>query len=98
MTLVLESACFHGLAWRADLPLGAARDAVLAQSGGGEPDRTLPGLLRIIRPDGHQVLLVERTGRVQIRVAYTTPRHARRAEAERVYAELREAATQARAS
>jgi hypothetical protein len=45
-----------------------------------------PGVLRLLRTkEGHEILFVPRTGRVQIRVHYLTPEEGRRLVAERIF-------------
>jgi hypothetical protein len=46
-------------------------------------------MLRTLRsPEGHEIVIVPRTGRVQIRVHYLTPEEERRIAAEGVFAVL----------
>lgn len=90
MELARDQSCFRSLNWRCDLPAGSDCDrlaATLAEKGfaavGG------PSAIRTLRsPEGHEVVLVPRTGRVQIRVHYLTPEEERRFVAEGVFALL----------
>ncbi len=72
--------CLKLLNWETQLPDGCPADQWLARlrRRGGEP-----------LYQGHEELLVTRTGRVTSSVAYTTPHAERKLAAERVFAGLR---------
>lgn len=90
MELTRDLSCFRGLNWRSDLPAGSDCDELAAAlSGRGFVAVAGPSALRLLRSrEGHELLLVPRTGRVQIRVHYLTPQEERRWAAERVFASL----------
>lgn len=88
MELTREQSCFRSLNWRCDLPAGGDLDALTgALSGAGFTESSSPGgHLRVLRAaEGHEIVIVPRTGRVQIRVHYLTAEGERRRTAEQVF-------------
>jgi hypothetical protein len=90
MELARDQSCLRSLNWRCDLPAGSDCDriaAALAEKGFASTGGS--SMFRILRsPEGHEIVLVPRTGRVQIRVHYLTPEEERRFAAEGVFALL----------
>lgn len=82
-----EVTCVRSLAWRVDLALFDRWDALVAElcARGMSRAAAIPGLLRTVTGEGHEMVFVPRSGRVQIRVHYTVPEEDRRRTAERLY-------------
>lgn len=74
-----EPGCAGELAWRLELPAGtdlAPRIAGFIEL--GYRVRCMDEVLQVLRhPEGHELVLVPRTGRVQLRVYARTPRQDR---------------------
>ena len=89
--LGLEHGCCDSLSWRCDLAT-PERDvdpveAHLVES--GYRSKCRDPRLRVLRHrDGHEVVLVTATGRVQFRVDIATPKSDREATADRLYRQL----------
>lgn len=91
MELTRDQSCVDRINWRCDLPPTMSGDALFERLSKLEGYRVEgPGpLLYVVRgPDQHQILIVPRTGRVQIRVSYDVPKLERRLAAEKVFATL----------
>jgi hypothetical protein len=88
MELTRDFGCLRSLSWRCDLPPGSDCDVLIgALMEKGFAQVPSPSVLRLIRsPEGHEILFVPRTGRVQIRVHYVTPEEERRFCAEQMFA------------
>lgn len=86
LALARDHACVRGMNWRCDVD-PAAVDALLSAlaAAGFTPRHSPPALPCLLAPAGHQVLVVRRTGRVQIRVDYAVPEPHRRLAAEAVF-------------
>ncbi len=87
MRLEKDHGCRTGLAWRCDIRPGALTDALIdAFDDAGVPLKTESfGLATFEEMDTkHRVIVVVATGRVQVRLDYTTPHDARPDEATRV--------------
>ncbi len=96
--IVRDQACIRDLLWRIEVgdrdqtaqlsqrltTLGWANASAFAQ------------LLDLESPDGHRLIIVPRTGRVQLRVSYLVPRDERKQAALRIYDELMAIAAQSR--
>lgn len=82
-----EVTCVRSLAWRVDFEAFDRWDALIAELCGRGMDRAaaITGLLRAVTAEGHEMVFVPRSGRVQIRVHYTVPEEDRRRTAERLY-------------
>jgi hypothetical protein len=87
MELTRDLGCSQSLNWRSDLPPGSDCDVLVKiLSEKGFALAPSPSMLRLIRSkEGHEILFVPRTGRVQIRVHYLTPEQGRRLVAERLF-------------
>lgn len=88
--LRLGHSCHRMLVWecaRISPGLALALPDALAAVGYSE-DRRTPLVRDLVHPSGHSVVIVPRTGRVQIRVHYLTPLEAREAAAGDVAREL----------
>jgi hypothetical protein len=90
LTLTREVTCIHALAWRCDLPSTSNWPALAGElaAGGLIPRASPGGVFRFGSPTGDEVLLVAATGRVQLRVHYSVPQHARKYAAERLFQRL----------
>jgi hypothetical protein len=90
LTLTREVTCIHALAWRCDLPVASNWRALAGElaAGGLIPRAPLGGVFRFGSATGDEVLLVSTTGRVQFRVHYSVPQHARKYAAERLFQRL----------
>lgn len=87
MELSRDIACFKRLNWRFDLPPGSDCQ-ILAErllGAGYKPAPSLPGSMLLRSPDRHEVVLVPRTLRGQIRIHYMTDEADRRFAAERIF-------------
>jgi hypothetical protein len=91
----LEPGCIQGLKWGAQLTLDpletAAWVAQLCRHGYRSSSQRVPGLISMDHPEGHQLLFVPASGRLQIRLDLATDRDARSECAARVWEELRQA-------
>lgn len=87
LTLSREITCIRALAWRCDLPAKSNWPALASalQAAGLVPRAPLGSVVRFGSPTGDEVLLVTATGRVQFRVHYAVPQHARKLAAERLF-------------
>lgn len=85
-----EVTCIRSLAWRVDFGASVPLDALIEElrSRGLSVAPAIKGLRRMVTPEGHEVVFVERSGRVQIRVHYTVLEEERRFTAERLYVVL----------
>lgn len=90
MELVRDLSCFRGLNWRCDLPPGSDCEVLALRLGpaGWTSAPSVAKLLLLRSAEGHEILLVPRTLRVQIRVHYLTPEAERRLTAERAFVAL----------
>ncbi len=89
MQLEREVTCLRSLNWRCDLLPGRGPlvlEHLLRNGWSAIPGP--PGLSVIRHADLHEIALVVRSGRVQIRVHYTVPEAERRQAAERVFVAL----------
>jgi hypothetical protein len=95
--LTREPGCCGELAWRLDL--SPDRDFSAVARGlidRGYEGRCLSQMLKVLRhPQGHEVVLVPRTGRVQLRVYYLTAHEDRPVAAEAMFRDLVAALTPA---
>lgn len=91
----LEPGCVQGLKWGAQLTLDPAETAAwvaqLCRRGYRVSSQRVPGLISMSHPEGHQLLFVPASGRLQIRLDLATDRDARRQCADRVWEELQQA-------
>ncbi|MEZ4363537.1 MAG: hypothetical protein R3B48_25400 [Kofleriaceae bacterium] len=87
LSLTREVTCLRSLAWRCDLPPALHWDGLVEQllQAGLSPVATVAGLVRLSAVSGDEIVLVPRSGRVQLRVHYTVPEHERRFAAERLF-------------
>lgn len=88
--LRLGHSCHRMLVWecvRMPSDVALALPEALALVGYAE-DRRSPLVRELVHPEGHSVVIVPRTGRVQIRVHYLTPLEAREVAACNVAREL----------
>ncbi|MBK8257470.1 MAG: hypothetical protein IPK82_32980 [Polyangiaceae bacterium] len=93
MNLTLDTSCTDRRAFRTDLPTGTNVDDVakgLAQATGADRVASVPGVISL-RIGRDEVVLVARTGRVQIRVDAEIVRHERRLRAESLFVFLLQA-------
>lgn len=97
LTLARDHTCIRGMNWRCDVDPAAVEPLLAALGAAGFAARPSPPALPCLRgPEGHQVMLVRRTGRVQIRVDYAVPEARRRLAAEGVFALIARALLAAR--
>jgi hypothetical protein len=89
-----DSGCVYGLVWRVQIepPYGGAALCSVLATHGWRTCFELGDLLALVNSGGHQVLLLRRTERVQIRLNYVTPRQQRHSAAYEVFEELIHAA------
>lgn len=82
-----DPSCLRDLLWRIALssPEDAARLADRLQACGWQPQTTVPQVRDLEGPEGHRLVIVPRTGRVQLRVHYLTAPRARRDAARSVH-------------
>ena len=87
MELKRESSCFRERLFRTDLPPAAPLEALseALRAEGWRDEARLDGLWRFVGAEGHEILIVTGTGRVQIRVHYEVPELERRWAAEAVF-------------
>lgn len=85
-----DHSCMKHLAFRMDLvsPSASATLRAIALELGFVESRPIAGLSKLVCAEGHEILLVERTGRAQLRVSYMVPHERRRAVAEDVYCRI----------
>lgn len=89
LTLSRDHTCVRGMNWRCDVAPAAVDTLLAALTAAGFSPRPSPAAMPTLRsPEGHHVLIVRRTGRVQIRVDYAVPEPLRRFSAEAVFAVL----------
>ena len=91
MDFARDHSCLRGLNWRTDLPPGGDLDtlvAALSRAGFARTSTAGSPLLVLRAPGDHEILIVPRTGRVQIRVHYLTPEPERRGAAEGIFRSL----------
>ncbi|MCA9554898.1 MAG: hypothetical protein KC933_33010 [Myxococcales bacterium] len=88
--LTRDASCTRDLLWRLELPAGDdATQLADRLAASGWRDRSLLPILRDLEgPDGHRVVIVPRTGRVQLRICYVVPPDARAGAAARLAAAL----------
>ncbi len=81
-----DPGCSRDLLWRIDLPAGCEPRAYARGLSACDLtlDRAVGGVLFFSHPEGHQVVVVPRTGRAQLRLDGLVPRPARRTLAERL--------------
>jgi hypothetical protein len=93
LRLSAEAGCIELLKWRCHLPntLDSAGVACRLAERGFSTRLFDNWLIVLASADGSEIRLVPRTGRVQIRVGYATPKCDRPARAELVLAELERA-------
>lgn len=86
LSLTREETCVRALAWRCDLPSETPWQALLLQleNAGFVRQPPLGTLERVLTPERHELLFVTHSGRVQLRVHYSTPSAERRHVAERL--------------
>jgi hypothetical protein len=87
LTLSREVTCIRSLAWRCDVPAQLHWDGLCAelQALGLAALPATRGLLRFGTERGDEIVVVSRSGRVQLRVHYTVPEEERRFAAERLF-------------
>lgn len=77
--LCQDSGCVYGLLWRVAIDrlpeFHAVREGL--RDHGWRSDFELGDLRAYVNGDGHQLLLLERTWRIQVRLSYLTPRERR---------------------
>jgi len=85
-----DHSCMKHLAFRMDLVSPALGELLrtIAFELGFTETRPIEGLSKLVSPEGHEILLVERTGRAQLRVSYLVPHERRRHTAEDVYCRI----------
>lgn len=90
LPLQRDHSCMKHLAFRMDLrsPSLAEVFRTIALELGFVEEVPIPGLSKLCSPEGHEILLVARTGRAQLRVSYMTPHERRRHVAEDVYCRI----------
>ena len=88
--LEIGHSCYRNLTWEC---VGGTRDqavlltALLPKL--GYADESYDDAVRIfVSPEEHTIVLIPRTGRIQIRIHYLTPAEARKVAAERVMLDL----------
>ena len=83
-----DAGCMRGLQWRLTggwpQPLDAVRVARLLEARAGVESTHHPGVLLLNHPDGHQWVVVPRTGRVTVRVHPAVPHEHRKASAQQL--------------
>ncbi len=91
MELTRDQSCVDRINWRCDLPAGVSGEALfdcLSKLADHQVEGPGPLLFVLRTPGQHRILIVPRTGRVQIRVSYEVPKLDRRLAAEGVFAAL----------
>ncbi len=75
-----DPGCSRDLLWRIDLPAGGEPQAYAKGLSACDLtlDRAVGGVLFFSHPEGHQVVVVPRTGRAQLRLDGLVPHEARR--------------------
>jgi hypothetical protein len=88
--LTREVTCIRSLAWRVDLEPTQDFDALSRElcARGFATAVSIAAMRKWTTPEGHEIVIVSRTGRAQIRVHYTIPEEQRRFTAERLYVVL----------
>lgn len=86
-SLQRDHTCVQNMNWRCDVPPGAVDRLLAALLAAGFVRQPGPDALpALLSPDHHRVLVVRRTGRVQLRIDYVIPPHERRHAAEALFA------------
>ena len=90
MELSREHTCIRALAWRTDLPDFVEWEGLAAELArdGYQRERSMTGLIRLIGRSREELFLVPSTGRVQIRVHYSTEEDQRKHAAEGIFRTL----------
>lgn len=88
--LTREVTCIRSLAWRVDLDPAQDFDALSRElcTRGFATAASIAGMRKWVTQEGHEIVVVPRTGRAQIRVHYTVAEEQRRFTAERLYVVL----------
>lgn len=88
-SLTRDHTCVRGMNWRCDIPPSAINSLLVALPNRGYLQHPSPDAIPTLRsPEGHHILFVRTTGRVQIRVNYTVPEPLRRFAAETIFTTL----------
>lgn len=86
MSLTRDPSCMRDMLWRIQLEGADLREIAGKLEADGWVDRSrLPLLVDLHGPEGHALVMVPRTGRVQLRLHYLTPAEVRPGAAEGVY-------------
>jgi hypothetical protein len=90
MKLERDHNCVRNMNWRSDVEPAQVDPLIVSLTKGGRYRKlnSMPFLVTLEGPDQTRVLLVPRTGRVQIRVSYEVAEEERRFKAEAVYADI----------
>ncbi len=88
-TIAPDFSCFQGLKWRLELDLPGIQFPKLANALGKLGFQScypvlFPSVLGYRDDSGHELVMVPRSGRVQLRVHYTVPRKLRKRVAEEI--------------
>jgi len=85
-----DHSCMRSLAFRMDLthPESSAAFTSIALELGFALEQPIAGLSKLVAPEGHELLLVRSTGRVQLRVSYLVAQDRRRHVAEDIYCRI----------
>ena len=89
-SLERDHSCIRSLAYRMDLeePSECPAFVALALGMGFVEETPIPGLAKLVGVEGHEILLVRATGRVQLRVSYLVSQDRRRYVAEELYCRI----------
>lgn len=90
MKLERDHNCVRNMNWRSDVEPTQVDPLIASLLKGGRYRKvdSMPFLITLEGPDQTRILLVPRTGRVQIRVSYEVAEDQRRFKAEAVYTDL----------
>ncbi|MBI5507996.1 MAG: hypothetical protein HY903_04515 [Deltaproteobacteria bacterium] len=91
LTLELDHGCFHDLTWRLTLTTPDPDVSTLVQrlvAGGWNTETRLQTVVYVESPHGHVLVVIPATGRLQLRLHYTTPGEARARTAHAVAADI----------
>ena len=86
VSITPANGCREGLSWElafGPAPSPATLVSVLKNDAWRDASR-LPTIVELEHPEGHELIVIPKTGRVQLRVCYITPRLNRQATATRV--------------
>ncbi len=85
-----DHSCIRSLAFRMDLeePSECPAFVAVALGIGFVEETPIPGLAKLVGVEGHEILLVRATGRVQLRVSYLVAQDRRRSVAEALYCRI----------